>query len=37
MTDSVVESTRERFDWAEAGEVEVRGVAEPVRLHRLAC
>ena len=36
VTDSVVESTREHFDWAEAGEVDVRGVAEPVRLHRLA-
>jgi class 3 adenylate cyclase len=35
-TDTVVESTRERFDWEPAGHVDVRGVAEPVRLHRLA-
>jgi class 3 adenylate cyclase len=34
-TDALVESTRGHFQWEEVDTVEVRGVTEPVRVHRL--
>ena len=35
-TDPVVEATKDRFSWRAIDQIEVRGVDEPVRLHKLA-